>query len=401
MELIHPVIDTDAQFEIDSVSRSVKNVSETKTMLMQYDHNSERFTFKIPRFIDGHDMSLCNLVRAHYINIEKAHRTQNSGICEITDLAICPEDDQYVTCSWLVSRNATQLAGSLHFVVQFACEKDGNLLYSWNTAKHTSVTVAEGLFCGENIPEEYNDLLVAWKNQLEANQISNIEQTTVSTEDNGENVWTVTFGDGRTKELKVRNGSRGDTSLVGSIETVQGNPLHFFVGTKAEYEALPDDAKVNLFALFTDETSTDGILTALEKIKKSQQRFIIEVGDNGQRLQHGIGEINFGNIFAMDGRYANDTLGVGVGAKLSFNDGSEEVSLSTLWCSTSFTYKGQSSVLVLHNSKLYSLNVTLELTDSNVLKFYSAICDLQTSTVMSDCDLIVNVVNFYCKLGGI
>lgn len=249
----HSVTDTDIHFEIDGVTRSVKNVTETKTMLVQFDHNSERFTFKLPRYVDGHDLSLCNMVRVHYINIEKSKRTQNSGISEITDLAVCTDDQQYVTCSWLVPNTATQLAGSLHFVVQFACEENGKALYSWNTAKHTSVIVADGIDCGDAVVTENESLLTQWKNQLESNQITKIEQTVVSNEDNGENVWTVTFGDGRTQDLRVKNGSRGATGLIGSIQTLQGHILNFFVGTKDEYESLTD--KDNVFAIITEGNS--------------------------------------------------------------------------------------------------------------------------------------------------
>lgn len=260
----HPVIDADTHFEIDGVTRAVKNVTETKTMLVQFDHNSERFTFKVPRNVDGHDLSLCNLVRVHYINIEKSKRTENSGIYEVTDLAVCPEDPQYVTCSWLVPNTATQLVGSLHFVVQFACEEEGKVLYSWNTARHTSVTVTDGIDCGDAIVSENESILTKWKNQLEANQITKIEQTTFSDDDNGENVWTVTFGDGRTQDLSVKNGSRGSTGLIGSILTLQGHPLHFFVGTKADYEALED--KDNVFAIISDDNSIETLVNTVDAI---------------------------------------------------------------------------------------------------------------------------------------
>ena len=57
----HEVIDTDKHFIIDPVTMGFSTESK-KTTLMQGDHNCERFTFEIPRFIDKHDMSLCNRV---------------------------------------------------------------------------------------------------------------------------------------------------------------------------------------------------------------------------------------------------------------------------------------------------------------------------------------------------
>lgn len=252
----HPVTDKDTHFEIDGGTRLVKNTSDTKTMLVQFDHKSERFTFKIPREIDGHDLMDCNRVRVHFLNLERSKRTEHKGVSPITDtLAVHPEDDKFVTCSWLVPNEATQIVGYLYFVIEFACVDGNEVLYSWNTARHTSITIAEGLNGGKEVVEANIDILTQWENELKANQITNITQTTTSTEDNGENVWTATFGDGRTQELKVRNGSKGDTGLVGSIETVQGTPLHFFVGTTEEYNALSQEQKVNLFAIITDDTT--------------------------------------------------------------------------------------------------------------------------------------------------
>ena len=65
----HTVKDTDTLFVIDPITRAVVNAESKKTMLMQYDHNSETFTFEIPRYVEEHDMSLCNRVEIHYNNI--------------------------------------------------------------------------------------------------------------------------------------------------------------------------------------------------------------------------------------------------------------------------------------------------------------------------------------------
>ena len=259
----HPVVDTDTHFKIDGATRAVKNSTDTKSMLVQYDHKSERFTFEVPRFVDEHDLSLCNRVRVHYINIDKNRRMENKAFSEVTDLEVCPEDDNLVTCSWLVPKSATLLAGTMHFVVEFACVEDEEVLYSWNTAKHTNVTIAEGIDGGEAVVNDNIDILKAWENELKANQIVKMEQTTVSTEDNGDNVWTATFGDGKTQELKVKNGSRGATGLVGAIETIGGTRLNFFVGTKAEYDELTEAQRNGLFAIITDDSSKEDINDSL------------------------------------------------------------------------------------------------------------------------------------------
>ena len=66
--MAHNIIDSDARFSINSVTRQIKNESKQKTSLMQNDHNSERFGFILDRYIEGHDMSLCNQVEVHYLN---------------------------------------------------------------------------------------------------------------------------------------------------------------------------------------------------------------------------------------------------------------------------------------------------------------------------------------------
>ena len=250
--MIDKIKDTDTHFIIDGSTRLVKNESETKSMLVQYDHNSERFTFRVPRYCDDHDLSLCKEhTRVHYINIDKAKRTENHGTDPVYDVGVCPEDDQYVICSWLITKNATQLAGSLHFVIEFALkDENGNTLYSWNTAKYTGITIQDGINFDNRTVEENNDLLTQWEKRIFENQIVSLEQTQVSDAPEGENIWTATFGNGDKSNLIVKNGARG---YVGSIETVQKQPLHFFAGTRAEYDALPDEKKENLFAVFEDE----------------------------------------------------------------------------------------------------------------------------------------------------
>lgn len=163
----HSVYDTDAHFKIDAITRAVKNSSETKVMIVQHDHNSERFTFEIPRFIDGHDMSKCNVVQVHYINTDSTGKhNQYSGIYEVDDLQVSPDSDDVVICSWLISSNATQFVGKLAFVIRFVCSQDGKIDYAWNTATNSSVNISSGINNTDDIVEEYADILVEWENRI-------------------------------------------------------------------------------------------------------------------------------------------------------------------------------------------------------------------------------------------
>ena len=181
----HSVYDTEPHFQIDKTSREIKNVSNSKTTITQFDHNSERFTFEIPRFIDGHDMSLCNKVQVHYINIDSTDKTNKiSGVYTVEDLELSPEDEDIVICSWLISQNATQLAGSLTFLLRFACVTDDVLDYAWNTTKCTTISVSNGLYNGEAIIEEYFDILSVWEQNIIDDVTAGIDETIEEKVDN-------------------------------------------------------------------------------------------------------------------------------------------------------------------------------------------------------------------------
>lgn len=150
MAHIHGVYDCDTHFKIDGTTRTVKNMSEVKTQLVQYDHNSERFTFEIPRMIDGHDMSLCDVVEVHFLNVDTSTRKQMPGVYKVDDLQISKEDENIVVGSWLISRSATQYVGELSFSICFACTADdGSIDYAWRTAVYGGLKVIETLYNAE------------------------------------------------------------------------------------------------------------------------------------------------------------------------------------------------------------------------------------------------------------
>lgn len=165
----HSVYDTDAHFSISPTTRAIKNESVSKTTVIQNDHNSERFTFELPRMIDGHDMTLCDRVEVHFINIDSANQeNQSSGIYEVDDIQTSPDDNSIVICSWLLSKNATKYAGSLNFLVRFVCvDENNNVVYAWNTAIFSGISVSNGILNNaEEIIEPYVDILAQWKAAL-------------------------------------------------------------------------------------------------------------------------------------------------------------------------------------------------------------------------------------------
>ena len=97
--------DNDPYFVIDPVTRVITNKSDTKKKLMQYDHNSERFTFEIPRFVDGHDMSACDKIKIHYLNVNTSTKETSADVYFVDDVQISPDDEGKVIFSWLIPRN--------------------------------------------------------------------------------------------------------------------------------------------------------------------------------------------------------------------------------------------------------------------------------------------------------
>lgn len=165
MAHLHSIYDTDKHFKINPITRNITSESPKKT-LMQYDHNSERFTFEIPRFIEGHDMSLSDSVRIHYINIGQTSTDHQPGVYEVDDVQISPDSDDIVIFSWLISRNCTQFNGTLNFAIRFNCVTNEELDYSWGTGIFAGIKVSNGLDNSEVTIDSYIDILEQWKREF-------------------------------------------------------------------------------------------------------------------------------------------------------------------------------------------------------------------------------------------
>lgn len=161
MGLIQSVVDLDVHYRIDPISRIIETSSK-KVTIMQHDHKSERFTFEVPRFVEGHDMSLCNKIEVHYINTSSANKNEHSkDVYLVDDVQISPEDENVVIFSWLISCNATKYAGTLNFLIRFACLTASTIDYAWHTDIHKGISVGKGMYNGEAVVENNSDALGA------------------------------------------------------------------------------------------------------------------------------------------------------------------------------------------------------------------------------------------------
>ena len=231
---IHNVTDSDNKFIIDGISRTIKNASTSKTTIMQFDHNSEVFTFELPRYIEGHDMTECNRIEVHYLNIDSITKQENEGVYLVDDLTVNADDENKLTCSWLISQNATQLVGSLNFLLRFICLTDDVIDYVWNTSIFSGIYVSKGIYNSDIVAEQYIDTIKAWENRLELveNSIgsSGISPTIKVTAITGGNKVEITDANG-TKIFNVMHGTNGTNGIDGKNGYTPVKGVDYFDGS--------------------------------------------------------------------------------------------------------------------------------------------------------------------------
>jgi len=172
----HNIVDSDKHFVIDTLLRTI--TTETgELVLSQGDHNSERYTFEIPRMVEGHDMSLCNRIEVHYDNISKNKKETNEGFDVVTDAAVNGDDLRF---SWLISGNATRLFGTIQFWINFICtDESDEIIYSWGTDIFKSVRVLANNRNTDSVVATFPDVLAQWKaetlNGIDAEKQSALE----------------------------------------------------------------------------------------------------------------------------------------------------------------------------------------------------------------------------------
>ena len=165
----HKVIDKDTHFIIDPVTMEITCAGTVKSLRCG-DHASERYTFEMPRYIEGHDMSLCNKVEAHYNNIKYDQATRettiNKSFDDVEGFGISETNEETVVWTWLVSGDATQLNGTLNFCIRFACMTGDQIDYQKFTEIYASIPVGESIWNTETVARLYADVLEKWRIEI-------------------------------------------------------------------------------------------------------------------------------------------------------------------------------------------------------------------------------------------
>lgn len=210
------VYDTDHYFVIDAFTREVTSKNPQKDVLIQNDHNSERFTFEVPRFIEGRDLRLCNKVRVYYEN------GRSTGVYAVDDMDVYPFVNDMLTCSWLISQNATKNTGKLSFMLRFMqINDDGSVEYAWGTKMYDKVMVVDDIDSAEMFESEYVDVIQQWKNGVR-NELRDYVETTVETQVdvaqigiNEEDIAAL-----KRKEIELRNADKALNSRIDKLNSL-------------------------------------------------------------------------------------------------------------------------------------------------------------------------------------
>lgn len=271
----HDVHDTGKRFEINGISRFIGETSQTKLVLVQGDHKSEVVTFEMPRYIDGHDMLLCNKIRVHYINIETKTNNTSADIYEVTDLKLCEDcgEEETLLFTWTIEAPATKYFGSLSFLVKFECTEGDNILYQWNTARYVNVNVLNGIDNSEAFVDKYSNVLEEWYNKLMgesetvANLVETVGQQLEDCEQATTNATKATNSCAEATENCISatedaEAVRAEVEAGGFIESLKetnnGSKFSTWIGTQAEYDAL-EEKTLNCLYLLTDDDTAEKV----------------------------------------------------------------------------------------------------------------------------------------------
>lgn len=159
----HQLNDNDTHFLIDAESRQI-TTNAKYIKLMQHDHNSEVFTFEMPRYIESHDMTLCDHVQVHYSNIGKVE--QSDDFYEVTDVHTKEGNDSVITFTWTIKGTATRHVGALHFNVRFVCSTEDTADYVWSTRIFTGVSVESSLYNSAAVIEQNPDAFLELEHKV-------------------------------------------------------------------------------------------------------------------------------------------------------------------------------------------------------------------------------------------
>ena len=192
--------------------RHIAVPSQLKRIAVQYDHNIETVTFDCPRYWDDHDMSTMTI----YINYKRPDSKLGSYIAD--NITIDETDDTIMHFDWTISKNVTEKAGSISFLVCVKTVNDeGEDINHWNSELNSEMYVSQGLETEQYFEEMYPDIITQLL--LRMDSVESVKEDADAGKFNGVSVtheWngtvlTLTSASGTTSvDLKGDKGEQGD-----------------------------------------------------------------------------------------------------------------------------------------------------------------------------------------------
>ena len=100
------------------------------------DVNSQVVTFTLPRYHDGHDLSLCANKKIKWKNL-------TSGIEGNTSLSNLEVEENSWTAAWEVPAEVMTHAGKLEIAISLYDIDNSTIAFAWNTAVYNGLSIGE------------------------------------------------------------------------------------------------------------------------------------------------------------------------------------------------------------------------------------------------------------------
>ena len=164
----HNLIDNDVHFIISDTGE-INLLSDNKDSIIyiqQFLHLSESFTFEAPRYIEGHDMSLSNIVNIHFTNIDSKTKEESKDIYPVDGLKVDEQDENKIIFTCKLKDTCTRYVGLLKFSIIFECYEDDVVIYRWPTDIFSKIMIRRTNYNSGSIVIEHSDIISEIQNDI-------------------------------------------------------------------------------------------------------------------------------------------------------------------------------------------------------------------------------------------
>lgn len=141
---------TSEQHIVINPDRTVVVPENLKKLAVQFDHNIETVTFDCPRYWDGLDMSQMNV----YVNYIRSDNQTGAYPATVTSA-----NETTMQFNWTISREVTEVKGTIAFLVCVKKVVDGAEVNHWNSELCRECYISEGLEAEAFVADQYPDII--------------------------------------------------------------------------------------------------------------------------------------------------------------------------------------------------------------------------------------------------